>query len=155
MFFEECRNCKKPLTNEANLRKLRIMFIGTPIIGGIFGAYLLPILGFGSSGVIGGSVAASWQSSIGSVAAGSLFATLQSLGATGVGTLLFGSVGAALGLLISIAEYIGWCTCNKNVKKKTHTAPKDDENSDSSEYQGILYSHTKSILIVKPNKRKT
>ena len=42
------------------------------------------VAGFGVAGVVGGSAAAVWQSAIGNVAAGSLFATLQSLGATGV-----------------------------------------------------------------------
>lgn len=36
--------------------------------------------GFGSGGVVAGSSAAGWQSSIGSVVKGSLFALLQSLG---------------------------------------------------------------------------
>mmetsp|Transcript_8965 Transcript_8965/g.16916 ORF Transcript_8965/g.16916 Transcript_8965/m.16916 type:complete len:212 (-) Transcript_8965:2700-3335(-) len=43
----------------------------------------LTVAGFGASGIVGGSIAACVQSSIGNVAAGSLFATLQSAGATG------------------------------------------------------------------------
>lgn len=78
---------------------------------GVLGAAALPLLGFGAGGVAAGSVAASWQSSIGLVAAGSLFATLQSLGATGLGILLFGASGAALGVLATIATRLGWCTC--------------------------------------------
>ncbi|KAL3938824.1 MAG: hypothetical protein SGBAC_006348 [Bacillariaceae sp.] len=41
------------------------------------------LAGFGVGGVVGGSLAAVWQASVGNVAAGSGFATLQSLGATG------------------------------------------------------------------------
>jgi hypothetical protein len=53
-----------------------------------------PVLaGFGTGGIVAGSLAALWQSSIGSVAAGSSFAALQSLGATG--TLLTGAYGGA------------------------------------------------------------
>ena len=44
---------------------------------------VLPAIGFGTGGVMAGSVAAAAQSAIGNVAAGSLFATLQSLGAVG------------------------------------------------------------------------
>jgi hypothetical protein len=49
--------------------------------------WFLALLGFGGEGVIAGSLAALWQSTIGIVAAGSLFAGFQSLGATG-GALL-------------------------------------------------------------------
>ena len=42
------------------------------------------LLGFGSAGIVAGSVAAATQAAIGNVAAGSLFATMTSLGMTGV-----------------------------------------------------------------------
>ena len=42
--------------------------------------YHLGAIGFGASGIVGGSIAAGVQSSIGNVVAGSLFAKLQSLG---------------------------------------------------------------------------
>jgi Interferon-induced 6-16 family len=42
------------------------------------------IAGFGAGGVVAGSVAAAWQATIGSVAACSLFAWLQAVGATSV-----------------------------------------------------------------------
>ncbi len=51
------------------------------------------------SGIVAGSVAAGLQSTIGNVAAGSVFATLQSVGATGVtlGTkAVIGGVGAGV-----------------------------------------------------------
>lgn len=82
-----------------------------------------------------GSAAAAWQSSIGSVAAGSLFAVLQSLGATGLGILLFGSVGAGLGLLSSSAAAIGWCTCeqDKNAQEPTNDPIEKTESSTKSE----------------------
>ena len=44
---------------------------------------VLPAIGFSTGGVVAGSVAAAAHSAIGNVAAGSLFATLQSLGAVG------------------------------------------------------------------------
>lgn len=113
-FWDRCPKCGKPLVNEANLWKLRGIIGGCAIGGGLLGAAMLPLVGFGSAGVAAGSAAAAWQSSIGSVAAGSLFAILQSLGATGLGILLFGSVGASLGLLTSSAASIGWCTCSEN-----------------------------------------
>lgn len=64
---------------------------------------MLPLLRFGAGGIVVGSIAAAQQSNIDSAAAGSLFATLHSLGATGMGVLLFGSTGSALGLVSSLA----------------------------------------------------
>jgi hypothetical protein len=45
------------------------------------------LVGFGTGGVVKGSIAAVIHSSIGVVQAGSTFATLQSMGALGVGVL--------------------------------------------------------------------
>ena len=54
--------------------------------GGIIGAAgVIPIaLGFGATGIAAGSIAAGIQSSIGAVTAGSTFATMTSLGMTGI-----------------------------------------------------------------------
>lgn len=59
----------------------------------------LPLVGFGSSGVVAGSVAAAWQASIGNVVAGSAFAALQSAGVAGLATTTMavcGTVGSAV-----------------------------------------------------------
>ena len=60
--------------------------IGTGVAGGIAttASSIITGLGFTSTGIAGSSAAAAIQSGIGNVAAGSLFATVQSLGATGV-----------------------------------------------------------------------
>jgi hypothetical protein len=68
--------------------------------GGGMGGLALPLLGFGLGGITAGSVAASIQGP--GVVAGSMFAVLQSLGATGMGILLFGSTGAAMDVLMMI-----------------------------------------------------
>lgn len=111
-FWEKCNHCDKPLVCRENLKKLQWIIGGSVAGGGILGATALRMIGFRSGGVTAKSFAASWQSKIGSVAAGSLFATLQSLGATGLGTIMFGSIGAALGLLASVASRLGWCEGN-------------------------------------------
>ena len=75
----------------------KILVIGGGVIATVA---LVPILmGFGTAGIIGGSAAAAIQSSIGNVVAGSIFATVQSLGATGViaGTAIGGASAAAVG----------------------------------------------------------
>ena len=84
--------------------------IGTLVIvgGGALAAVgLIPMaIGFSTTGIIAGSIAAATQSSIGAVAAGSAFATMTSLGMTGVFSTLAGvgttitSVGAAIAALI-------------------------------------------------------
>lgn len=107
--WELCPTCDKPLVNEDNLRKLRKIIVVSGLGCGVLGAATLPLLGFGLGGVTAGSIAAGWQSYIGSVAARSLFATLQSLGATGLGIILTGSVAAGLGILSSCVARIGWC----------------------------------------------
>lgn len=113
--YEKCSKCSKPLVNESNLKRLRLLVIGSTATLGIFGVVLLPMIGFTAGGVGAGSFAASWQSSIGAVAAGSLFAVLQSLGATALGSLLFGSIGTALGLLGSVATRLRWCECDQPI----------------------------------------
>ena len=76
-------------------------------------------VGFTSTGVAAGSIAAGIQSSIGPVAAGSLFSTLQSIGATSA--LCSGPVvgGAAL-LGVGIA-------CAYNYFKKNEPEKKEEE----------------------------
>lgn len=56
--------------------------------------------GFTSAGIAAGSMAAGIQSGIGSVAAGSLFASLQSTGALG-GFAILGPVGFASAVLVA------------------------------------------------------
>jgi len=84
-------------SHSKNYHRLIDLGFGTTIgIGGttVLGSAGLTFAGFTGSGIAGGSYAAAWMSSIGNVAAGSTFATLQSLGATG--TIAAVGTGAAL-----------------------------------------------------------
>ena len=84
--------------------------VGTGVGVGVAAAIptvILPAIGFGAAGVVGGSAAALAQATIGNVAAGSVFASLQSAGAvgavswvtTGVTTGLGTAAGAATGAI--------------------------------------------------------
>ena len=69
----------------------------------------MPLLaGFGTKGVIAGSAAAAWQSSIGSVAAGSNFAYLQAFGATMTAAHVLGVGLLVAGVGVGCAGYPGW-----------------------------------------------
>src|SRR6056300_1554340 len=67
--------------------------------GGIIAApcVVAAAAGFGSAGIVGGSLAALWQASVGNVASGSAFAALQSMGATGAFTSGMAAGGAVSG----------------------------------------------------------
>ena len=78
--------------------------VGVAITGGTvaFISTVPILLGFGTGGIVAGSVAAGIQSLIGNVAAGSLFASLTSLGMTGTLATVAG-VGAAVGTAGAVA----------------------------------------------------
>ena len=69
-------------------------------IGGVVcAAATTPILlGFSTAGIVGGSIAAGLQSSIGLVVGGSYFSVIQSLGATGA-FALYSAIGGGVGVL--------------------------------------------------------
>jgi hypothetical protein len=68
-------------------------------LGGV--ALVAPaVAGFTTEGVAAGSAAAAWQASIGNVAAGSTFASLQSFGATAV-------MAPAVGAGLTVAGLLG------------------------------------------------
>lgn len=74
-----------------------MVFFLAPIFAYV-GASIPALVGFTSVGVGAGTVAALVQSSIGNVAAGSVFAAAQSAGATGSASFLGGIIGGIYGL---------------------------------------------------------
>ncbi len=65
-------------------------------------------IGFGSGGVMAGSLASAWQASIGNVAAGSLFSILQSAGVVGLAVvpkMAIAGVGAVGGIIATLIGY--------------------------------------------------
>ena len=102
--------------------------IGVGITGGVIaGVALIPItLGFGTAGIIGGSIAAGIQAAIGNVAAGSIFAVCTSLGMSGV----FAST-AAVGAILGaggIAAYIKGRFSPEKDAKLIHTIIEKRDN---------------------------
>lgn len=132
-FYTKCPECERSTVCASNIAKLTTVgaipvaaataagVVALPAIGEsplsiIKSAsfYFLKYLskGFTSGGIAAGSMAAGIQSGIGSVAAGSWFATLTSWGATGFGATLFGSAGAAssaIGVAATVAAKLDWC----------------------------------------------
>ena len=86
---------------------LRQLAKGAAIVGGVVAvAAVAPIaLGFGTGGIVAGSIAAGIQAGIGNVAAGSLFASMTSLGMTGFFTST-ATAGAIVGTG-GLAAYLG------------------------------------------------
>ena len=70
--------------------------IGGALLAPIAVPAALSVIGFTSSGVAGGSLAAAMMSSVGNVAAGNAIATMQSIGAAGLG-----ATGTAVGATVS------------------------------------------------------
>ena len=102
--------------------------IGAGITGGVIaGIALLPMtLGFGTAGIVGGSVAAGIQAAIGNVAAGSIFAVCTSLGMSGV----FAST-AAVGAILGaggIAAYIKGIFSPEKDANLIHTTIENNDN---------------------------
>ena len=86
---------------------------GTVAVGGavLAAPFVLPAVGFTAGGVAAGSVAAAAQSSIGAVAAGSWFATLQSIGAAGLswtaGATATGAGGVFGAIVGAVSDFCG------------------------------------------------
>ncbi|KAG8630678.1 hypothetical protein KVT40_002297 [Elsinoe batatas] len=77
----------------------------------IVSAPALLMSGFGSTGVVAGTAAATTQSTLGNVAAGSVFATLQSAGAGGFGlAAINGAIQIGGGLIAMLGFGITFCT---------------------------------------------
>lgn len=73
-----------------------LWLIAVPLFSYI-GASVLPAVGFTTAGIAATSMAAAYQSTAGNVAAGSVFSALQSVGATGVGNAVVGTVSGVFG----------------------------------------------------------
>lgn len=88
--------------------------IATAVLAsGVSGYYFLSWIGFTPDGPRAKSFSAFWQSFIGNVKSGSLFAICQALGMTGIVNILIGKTAAALTLLAGavISNKLDWCTC--------------------------------------------
>ncbi|KAF2799546.1 hypothetical protein K505DRAFT_194608, partial [Melanomma pulvis-pyrius CBS 109.77] len=75
---------------KANPKTLTIIIVAI-VVSILFGALapmMLSGIGFSAAGPVAGTIAAGWQASIGSVAAGSFFAILQSAAMGGFGVAI-------------------------------------------------------------------
>jgi len=104
--------------NSSNSSLFKNIGTAAAITGGVIaGISLFPIiLGFGTTGIVAGSVAAGIQAAIGNVAAGSLFAVSTSLGMTGAFATT-SAAGTALGLGGGLTAYLNNSFNPKNDSK--------------------------------------
>jgi hypothetical protein len=91
----------------------------------------LTAAGFTTAGIAGGSIAAAAQSSIGAVAAGSAFATLQSLGAAG--TIVTGGLFGVGILAIGGAIFLGKKIYDKMKESEEKTKTEEEETKKKAE----------------------
>ena len=114
--------------------------VGVAVAGGVIaGVALLPItLGFGTTGIVAGSVAAGIQSVIGNVAAGSVFAVCTSLGMTGV----FAS-SAAVGAILGAGGLVAYLKGAFNPESDARLIRATIENNDNPNIIiNLLHSRT-------------
>jgi len=97
---------------------------------------VLTAVGFGSAGVVGGSIAAAWQATIGNVAAGSFFAACQSAGAAGISATTSAAIGSAGAAVGSGLSYLGSALGGGKTAKNQST----NEPEDSDEMKGCVCS---------------
>ncbi|ORY68083.1 hypothetical protein LY90DRAFT_504347 [Neocallimastix californiae] len=104
-----------------------MVFLSLGIIGTIMASTAMaPIAaGFGTTGIVAGSLAALTQSMIGNVVAGSLFATLTSLGMTGAFT-----TSAAVGALLGAGGFSAYLLQNFSPQKDSKVIYTAFENND-------------------------
>jgi hypothetical protein len=126
-------NVQKPKNNFFIPAVVGAAVVGATVVVGVLAAPVvvpaaLGTVGFSSTGVVGGSIAAGMQAGIGNVVAGSAFATCQSMAMGGaivpVATAASGTAGGVLGVvgtgLMSLFRR------RKQKKEKT----KDESNSE-------------------------
>ena len=77
------------------------MTVGGAVVGMLVTPLVINAVGFGSAGVTANSLAATLQTPF--TAAGSSFAILQSVGATGSGVLIGAEIGAVIGAAAGIS----------------------------------------------------
>ncbi|CCC07088.1 unnamed protein product [Sordaria macrospora k-hell] len=89
---------------------------------------VLSFMGFGSGGVVGGSIAAGIQAAIGNVVAGSWFATVTSAAMGGYGVPVVAAVGQGIG---AGAALVGGAYATKELRKE-----KEGEEADEAKDEG-------------------
>jgi hypothetical protein len=139
---EDTSDSDKPQTSTPRYRTLPSVSTIAIAGGAIVAApcVVAMALGFGTAGIVAGSAAAATQASIANVAAGSVFAVAQSLGATGAfaSGATWGGVAAATGAGVKVAQ------------KVRGSSQEHDETSDKED-KGEKDESTKSTGTEKDN----
>jgi len=126
---------------------------------------VLTAVGFGSAGVVGGSIAAAWQATIGNVAAGSFFAACQSAGAAGISATTSAAIGSAGAAVGSGLSYLGsaknqgtnepedsdgmkGCVCSNGSVKRRRETGEVTSSSSLMERVGVVCGYTMGMVIL-------
>ncbi|RBR17720.1 uncharacterized protein FIESC28_06416 [Fusarium coffeatum] len=117
------------MPSQSNPGAVAAMVTGAAVVlvPAIIASPVLGFLGFGAAGVPAGTAAAGIQSGIGSVAAGSLFATLQSVGAGGYGVAAVHGVVQAAEAVVGAGGLVTWF---RGQDDGEDDADEDDQNDD-------------------------
>ncbi|KAI1759526.1 hypothetical protein GGR53DRAFT_140597 [Hypoxylon sp. FL1150] len=110
-------------------------FAGTAMtVPAVISGPALVATGFGGFGAVPASVASGYQAAIGNVAAGSVFATLQSAGMGGYGVAIVNGAVQAGGAIVGATTALMDFTKNKEDEGK-EIEGKDDEGKDDANEQ--------------------
>jgi len=126
------------------------------VVGGgaiIAAPIALTAIGFGSAGVVGGSIAAAWQASIGNVAAGSIFAACQSAGAVGISAATSAAIGSAGAAVGSGLSFLGFRKKREEENEKGDVIKSNDgslvqKTSTVGQQLGMICGYTMGMVLL-------
>lgn len=110
----------------------------------------LGVLGFGASGLIGGTIAAGVQGGIGNVAAGSIFATLQSAAMGGYGIAAVNGVVAAGAGAVGVVTGVSMLDTGTKDSAETRREDEGESKEHLKTDESVTSSNTETKKVLSP-----